>query len=251
MFPSTPSTTASAHRASRRLVRFALAGASALALTACTVPATNSPALGWTPASAPKDLEVERAAYGHTVRFATDSAALEPEEQERLATFLRHAAPGPRDTIRIEGHADERASDAYNLDLAARRLDRVRRVLEDLGYGDRPLQEAAYGERVPSATASTPEAWKANRRVEVVIERALVVLPSCPDWSRESGTDFANRPHTNFGCATRTNLGLMIAEPRDLERGRTLGPADGTQAAGAVDRYRADEIKELEVEGLD
>ena len=55
----------------------------------------------------------------------------------------------------------------------------------------------------------------------------LVTLPPCPDWSRQSGTDFANLPHSNFGCATQTNLGLMIAEPEDLVRGRKLAPADG------------------------
>jgi len=46
----------------------------------------------------------------------------------------------------------------------------------------------------------------------------------------------------------RTNLGLMVAEPRDLERGRALAPADGVHAAEAVARYRTGKVYELKQE---
>jgi type IV pilus biogenesis protein CpaD/CtpE len=35
----------------------------------------------------------------------------------------------------------------------------------------------------------------------------------------------------------------MLAEPTDLDRGRPLGPADGTHAAAAVDAYRTGKVK--------
>ncbi|MGH6886966.1 MAG: CpaD family pilus assembly lipoprotein, partial [Geminicoccales bacterium] len=96
--------------------------------------------------------------------------------------------------------------------------------------------------------SSGPAAWQLNRRVEVVLERYLVTLPACPDWSRESGTDFDNLPLSNLGCATQTNLGLMIAEPKDLVRGRPLGPADGIQQAEGIVRYRTGKVVQLEEE---
>ena len=74
----------------------------------------------------------------------------------------------------------------------------------------------------------------------------MVVPPACPDWSRASGTDFANLPHSNQGCATETNLGLMIADPKDLVRGRSLAPADGVQAAEAIVRYRTGKVTPLQ-----
>jgi pilus assembly protein CpaD len=104
----------------------------------------------------------------------------------------------------------------------------------------------AYGEAIPAAAGSDPDAWRQNRRVEVVLERYLVTLPACPDWSRQSGTDFANLPHSNFGCATETNLGLMVAEPRDLVHGRPLAPADGIHQAEGVVRYRTGKVIELQ-----
>lgn len=230
-------------------LRLGLVPALALAVAGCgpTLDGGN-PALGWNEMGSPKELEVEHAQVRHAVHFDTDQATISGVERDRLLTFLAAVDLGRGDSIRLEGHADERASDLYNLELAARRAEAVRRLLHAQGFERVEMHETAYGERAPRATASAEEAWRQNRRVEVVVDRHLVVLPPCPDWSRRSGTDFANQPHTNFGCAVQTNLGLMIAEPRDLERGRPLGPADGTREAEAIVRYRAGEVTELEEE---
>ena len=219
-----------------------------LALTACSSgPSTDpNPALGWSEAGSPKELEVRPAEYRHEVHFATESARIGELERQRLRHFFGTIGLTADDSIRIEGHADERASDRYNLDLSARRARSVQALLRDEGFAGVEIHAAAYGEHVPEALGSGPEVWRENRRVEVVVDRRVVVLPPCPDWSVESGTDFANGPHSNFGCATRTNLGLMIADPRDLERGQKLGPASGARAADAVDRYQRGEVTALE-----
>jgi pilus assembly protein CpaD len=85
----------------------------------------------------------------------------------------------------------------------------------------------------------------------LVLERYLVTLPPCPDWSRQSGTDFSNLPHSNFGCATQTNLGLMVAEPRDLLHGRGLAPADGVHQAEGIVRYRTGKVIQLRKEKVE
>jgi pilus biogenesis lipoprotein CpaD len=124
-------------------------------------------------------------------------------------------------------------------------------LLGEVGLGDLPIAIVPLGEAVPAVPSTGPAAWGLNRRVEVVLERALVTLPACPDWSRESGTDFSNQTHSNFGCATQTNLGLMIAELKDLVRGRTLGPADGVHQAEGIVRYRTGKVVELEEERVE
>ena len=219
-----------------------------LALAACSAADGGGRDPSWIEAHSPKELEVERADYRHAVYFETDQARLDAAQKDRLLDFLRVAEVGPGDTIYLEGHADERASDLYNLDLAARRAESVRSFLDAQGFGAVAVRQTAYGERAPAVPGDTPGAWQQNRRVEVVVDRYLVVLPPCPDWSRRSGTDFANLPHSNFGCATQTNLGLMVAEPRDLVRGRALAPADGVREAEAISRYRAGETIELKQE---
>lgn len=196
-------------------------------------------------------LEVEQARYRHSVLFPTASARIDAVEGQRLQTFLETLGVQAGDVVRLEGHADERAGDLYNLQLSGQRIESVERAIRAAGYRQIRVQPVAYGKRAPVVPGSTPEAWRQNRRVEVMVERDVVLLPACPDWSRESDRDFANLPLSNLGCGVRTNLGLMVAEPRDLARGRGLGPADGVKAAGAIERYRAGEETDLQQEILD
>lgn len=232
-----------------RAGRLAALTVAALSLAACTTGTTDmNAATGWLEAGSPKQLEVDRAQYRHVVYFPTDGDRVSGAEQDRLIAFLRAVQPDDTDSIRIEGHADERATDLYNLDLASRRMQSVKTFLNENGVDEMELHASSFGERAPAAAGKNEQAWRQNRRVEIVLERYLVTPPACPDWSRRSGVDYANGPHTNFGCATATNLGLMVADPRDLVRGRTLAPADGVHQAEGIVRYREGEQPELEEE---
>lgn len=51
----------------------------------------------------------------------------------------------------------------------------------------------------------------------------LISPEGCPDWTASPLTTFSNAKQGNFGCATTTNLGLMLENPRDLERGASNG----------------------------
>jgi pilus biogenesis lipoprotein CpaD len=231
-------------RRSRPLLWASLLG---VGLSACAPAATGpNPNLGWIEAGSPKGLEVDRAEYRHAVYFDTDQARISGLEQDRLLAFLASVQPSAGDTLRLEGHADERATDLYNIELASRRAESVGAFLRQQGFDDLTVTSSAFGEAVPAVAGSGPESWQPNRRVELVLERYLVTLPPCPDWSRQSGTDFANLPHSNFGCATQTNLGLMVAEPRDLLHGRGLAPADGVHQAEGIVRYRTGKVVELQ-----
>jgi len=50
--------------------------------------------------------------------------------------------------------------------------------------------------------------------------------------------------------ANNANLAAQIDRPSDLVRGVEYAPHDGTMAAAAVTRYRADRIKQLPDSGL-
>ncbi len=53
--------------------------------------------------------------------------------------------------IRVEGHTDERGSREYNIALAERRAQAVRRALMLQGAGDAQLTTVSYGEERPAA----------------------------------------------------------------------------------------------------
>ena len=69
----------------------------------------------------------------------------------------------------------------------------------------------------------------------------LISPPNCPDWRTSPVTTFSNTKQANLGCASVTNLGLMLEEPRDLERGASGGriAPDANRSVDAVRNYRS------------
>lgn len=69
--------------------------------------------------------------------------------------------------LTLEGYADERGTEEFNLQLSNRRAASVKRYLMDLGVKDSDLETVGFGENRPAVNASNEEAWAANRRVEL------------------------------------------------------------------------------------
>lgn len=73
----------------------------------------------------------------------------------------------------------------------------------------------------------------------VMLTFATVVPPNCPDWRMSPVHNYSNHSNANFGCATEVNLGQMVADPRDLERGTgELPPALSERGDMAMRMYR-------------
>jgi outer membrane protein OmpA-like peptidoglycan-associated protein len=69
--------------------------------------------------------------------------------------------------VEIEGHADERGNDVYNLQLTQKRVEAVRAALVQRGVAASRLRAKSYGEYCPLDEAHTEAAWAKNRRVEL------------------------------------------------------------------------------------
>lgn len=72
----------------------------------------------------------------------------------------------------------------------------------------------------------------------VVVTRMKVTPPDCPDWRRKSNPELAASTMSNYGCATVSNLSLMMADPNDLIEGQTYPGADGHTTSKAINVYR-------------
>jgi len=75
--------------------------------------------------------------------------------------------------VRVEGHTDSVTSDAYNQQLSERRADAVRTWLESHGVAAGRLTTVGYGESKPVADNGTVAGRQQNRRVEIVIDKAI------------------------------------------------------------------------------
>ena len=190
--------------------------AATVTLSACG-PRTSQ----WSPAESPKENKVDWIAYDHVVRFGSDGATLSQGERQRLARFLYEIEAGGADQIVVStppAHRDTRAAS-----VAARlRVLRLR----------------------PEVIVRRTGAGARNGEIRVVVGRYIVTPPRCPDWTKPATADFANQIGSNFGCATATNLGVLLVDPGVIVRGRPMGPSDGEAAAEGIESYRKGETEE-------
>lgn len=141
--------------------------------------------------------------------------ALAPGESERLNGWFQGLGLGYGDAVFVDG--------AYS--PAAR--EQVARVA------------GQYGMLVSDGAPVTQGAVQPGA-VRVVVSRRRAEVPNCPNWSRPSEPDFANRSMSNFGCSVNSNIAMQVANPEDLLHGQNGGGvADAVTGAKAVQFYRA------------
>jgi pilus assembly protein CpaD len=177
-----------------------------------------APATSYTDAEAPKRLKLDSATTQLNLHFAPGSASLSPADAARLREMAATGRIAASDRVTI-------AAAGAPL-LAEERIGAVSQLLLN------------YGVTTVIGSANVP----ANQAV-VEASRTLVTLPPCPNWSKLSSSDYGNQPSSNFGCATETNLGMMVANPNDLASGLPVGPSAGQPAAAAVSRYLNDKVE--------
>jgi peptidoglycan-associated lipoprotein len=98
------------------------------------------------------------------IHFALDRSELGSEARAILAAKVEILRATPGVTLRIDGHADERGSDEYNLALSKRRAAEAKRFLVSQGIDMSRLESVGYGEEQPIDRTSSETAWAMNRR---------------------------------------------------------------------------------------
>lgn len=100
------------------------------------------------------------------VHFAFDSAQLGAADLESLRASAKCVADRKSKELLVEGHCDERGTQAYNVALGARRAESVKKYLKDLGVKAK-LETVSFGAEYPVAQGSDEDAWSQNRRAEL------------------------------------------------------------------------------------
>jgi peptidoglycan-associated lipoprotein len=102
-----------------------------------------------------------------TIYFDYDQYTLRPEAIEILEAAAAFMGEHPNTRFLLEGHADERGTDEYNMGLGENRSRTVKEYL--VGYGIDPvrLEYTTYGRERPAIDNCPDDACHAkNRRVE-------------------------------------------------------------------------------------
>jgi len=104
------------------------------------------------------------------VYFAFDDATLDYQAQELLKQKAMWLRDYPDANVVIEGHTDERGTNAYNLALGERRAESAKTFLVNLGISAARMTTISYGEEKPVDMGQNEEGWAKNRRAAFVLE---------------------------------------------------------------------------------
>lgn len=104
------------------------------------------------------------------IYFQFDSAKVSEDSLSILEAHGNFIASHGNVSVRLEGHSDERGSREYNIALADRRAQSVRRILLFEGASSNQLETVSYGEEQPTVSSHTEDSWSLNRRVELVYQ---------------------------------------------------------------------------------
>ena len=104
------------------------------------------------------------------IYFDFDSDNISQDYMDLIAHHGKYLANNPDMKLRLEGHADERGTREYNVALGNRRAQAVRRLTLFQGVNTAQVAVISYGEEKPVALSHDDEAWRLNRRTELVYE---------------------------------------------------------------------------------
>lgn len=102
------------------------------------------------------------------IYFEFDSSDIRSEFVDVIAAHGRYLAGNASIRVRLEGHSDERGTREYNIGLAERRAQAVKRALMLQGVQEAQVATVSYGEERPAVAGSDEAAYSKNRRVEIV-----------------------------------------------------------------------------------
>lgn len=107
-----------------------------------------------------------------SLAFAFDSAQLTDLGKGQVYLAAQRFREKADVTIAIEGHADNRGDEQYNLKLGLRRAETVMNELAALGVDRNRMSTVSLGESKPAIEMDTPWARAVNRRVEFQLKAA-------------------------------------------------------------------------------
>ena len=179
----------------------------------------------------PKHAAVTPSEVSFAVRFPKGQTSLPAPERRAAVGFLNRRATEASDQVFVDfGVLHE------TTEIAADRRVTISEVIVAAGLSPENVRVRANVRGV------------AENEINLTVRTYLVTLPGCPDFTSRAGRTFDNRPHSNWGCATATNLGLMVAEPSDLLRGRGDTHGDAAALVLSTQRYRAGETRALVID---
>ena len=101
-----------------------------------------------------------------SVYFDFDRHVVKPEYRNVVQQQAAFIKAHKNRNVTVEGNADERGSNEYNLALGDMRANAVRKGLELLGIPGDQIRTVSFGEEKPRLSCHEEKCWQENRRAD-------------------------------------------------------------------------------------
>ena len=102
------------------------------------------------------------------VLFDFDKYNIRPDQESKVLTIASWLKQNATVRFTIEGHADERGSQEYNIALGDERAAAVKKYLAGQGVAENRMNTVSYGEERPVCRDMTEDCWQRNRRAAFI-----------------------------------------------------------------------------------
>ena len=106
--------------------------------------------------------------------FATNSDLIDQEVANNLDAFISVLEKHPVSLINVDGYADPRGEDNYNLELSTRRAEAVTDYLVEKGIERERIMIRSFGESKSIASIDDLNAHKKERRVTIQLDESML-----------------------------------------------------------------------------
>jgi len=103
------------------------------------------------------------------IHFEYDRDKLDSQTKTILRANADWLKKNPNARVEIQGHADERGTNNYNLGLGERRALQTKKYMVTLGIDESRLYTISYGEEKPFCFDSNENCWWENRRAHFTV----------------------------------------------------------------------------------
>ena len=106
--------------------------------------------------------------HKQSIYFDYDVINFKPEFMKVIQQQAEFILAHKNDRVVIQGNADERGSEEYNLVLGQQRANSVRKSLEILGVPSGQIDTRSFGDQIPRLTCHEEKCWQENRRADII-----------------------------------------------------------------------------------
>ena len=114
-----------------------------------------------------RSLEKLSQGISYVIYYKTDDTEIRRDIRPQIRSLAELIKPFPQIQVNIEGYADHRGTEKYNLALSKKRIDKVRQEFINAGISTQRLQSQAFGEKKAQAKQGDHESYMFDRRVRI------------------------------------------------------------------------------------